>query len=192
MKNETKIVLAFIVGAATGVAASWKYAKAKFEAQYQEDIAAVKRRFAQKEELYEEYIDKTTERISKVAETAKKHADMRDYAATIKKHDYTDYSGTQTVTKGDEDMSDRPYVIPPEEFGELAGYTPISLTHYEDGILADTGMNPIEDIDDVVGLDSLDSFGEYEDDSVYVRNDRLKCDYEILKDYRTFDDARNA
>ena len=191
MKNETKIVLAFIAGAAAGVAASWKYAKTKFEAQYQEDIKAVKRKFAQKEELYEEYIDKTTERISKVAETAKKHADMRKYADTINKHDYTDYSSEESVTKGDENM-DRPYVIPPEEFGELAGYTPVNLTYYEDGVLADTGMNPIEDIDDVVGFDSLDTFGEYEDDSVYVRNDRLKCDYEILKDYRTFDDARNA
>ena len=40
--------------------------------------------------------------------------------------------------------------------------------------------------DDVVGMESLTHFGEYEDDSVFVRNDRLKCDYEILMDERTY------
>lgn len=191
MNNDVKVMLAFIAGAAVGVAASWKYAKNKFEAQYQEDIKAIKRRFAQQEEMFEEYVEKTSERISDVADAARRNRDMREYASQIDKLDYTDYSSTETVKKGDENMIERPYVIPPEEYGELAGYTPVSLTYYEDGILADSCYNPIEDIDDIVGLDSLDTFGEYEDDSVYVRNDRLKCDYEILKDYRNFDEARD-
>ena len=38
--------------------------------------------------------------------------------------------------------------------------------------------------------DALDHFGEYEDDSVFVRNDRYKCNYEILKDVRTFEEAQ--
>ena len=46
----------------------------------------------------------------------------------------------------------------------------------------------IEDIDRVVGKDSLTHFGEYEDDSVYVRNDRLKCEYEILLRVGKFED----
>ena len=54
------------------------------------------------------------------------------------------------------------------------------MNYYEDGVLADDWDEPIEDIDKVVGKDSLTHFGEYEDDSVYVRNDRLKCEYEIL------------
>ena len=44
----------------------------------------------------------------------------------------------------------------------------------------------IKDVDSVVGAESLTHFGEYEDDSVFVRNDRLKCDYEILMDTRTY------
>ena len=44
-------------------------------------------------------------------------------------------------------------------------------------------------MDNVVGLESLAHFGEYEDDSVFVRNDRLKCDYEILLDQRTCSDV---
>ena len=44
-------------------------------------------------------------------------------------------------------------------------------------------------MDNVVGLESLTHFGEFEDDSVFVRNDRLKCDYEILLDQRTYSDV---
>jgi hypothetical protein len=46
-------------------------------------------------------------------------------------------------------------------------------------------------VDDVVGFESLNRFGEYEDDSVFVRNDRLKCDYEILLDRRKYSDVVN-
>ena len=54
----------------------------------------------------------------------------------------------------------------------------------------DDGGDKIEDVDDVVGMESLTHFGEYEDDSVFVRNDRLRCDYEILMDERTYSEAQ--
>ena len=33
-------------------------------------------------------------------------------------------------------------------------------------------------------------FGEYEDDTVYVVNDRLKCYYEICRDYGNYSDHK--
>ena len=44
----------------------------------------------------------------------------------------------------------------------------------------------IENVEDVIGFESLNHFGEYEDDSVYVRNERLRVDYEVLLDLRTY------
>lgn len=43
-----------------------------------------------------------------------------------------------------------------------------------------------DEIEETVGKGSLTHFGEYEPDSVFVRNDRLKVDYEILMDQRTY------
>ena len=86
-------------------------------------------------------------------------------------------------------MEMKPYVISPEEFGEFEDYERISLSYYADQILADEDDEKVEDVDNVVGLESLAHFGEYEDDSVFVRNDRLKCDYEILLDQRTYSDV---
>jgi hypothetical protein len=50
----------------------------------------------------------------------------------------------------------------------------------------------VEDLEGSVGIDSLTTFGEYEDDSVFVRNSRLRCDYEILLDQRNFEDVIHA
>ena len=83
---------------------------------------------------------------------------------------------------------DAPYVIPPEEFGET-DYEIISLTYYADGILADDMDDIVDDVDDIVGADSLTHFGEYEEDSVFVRNDLREVDYEILRDPRKYSDV---
>ena len=77
---------------------------------------------------------------------------------------------------------EKPYVISPEEYGERDGYDLYSYTYYADKVLADEYNEPIEDVDSIIGLESLKHFGEYGDDSVYVRNDELKADYEILLD----------
>ena len=84
---------------------------------------------------------------------------------------------------------EKPYVISPEEFGEFEEYEKISLTYYADKVLADENDEEVDDVDEIVGEESLNHFGEYEDDSVFVRNDRLKCDYEILLDQRNYSDV---
>ena len=82
----------------------------------------------------------------------------------------------------------RPYIITPDEFGdrEDEGYDTVSLVYYSDGILTDDVDQLVEDVDDTVGLESLNHIGEYEDDSVFVRDERKKVDYEILKDNGVF------
>lgn len=93
-----------------------------------------------------------------------------------------------SYTSSDE-TKDKPYVIPPEEFGEIEGYVQTSLTYYADGVLVDEDDNIIDGAKDIVGEDFYKHFGEYEDDSVFVRNDSKKHDYEILKDFRLYSDV---
>ena len=83
-------------------------------------------------------------------------------------------------------MAKRPYVIAPYDFGEVDGYRTISLTYYADGILEDEDGEVVTGVNELIGSDALLTFGEYEDDSVFVRNEQLETDFEILKDYRTY------
>ena len=66
------------------------------------------------------------------------------------------------------------------------------MTYYEgDGFLADDMDELVDDIEDVVGFESLNHFGEYEEDAVHVRNDRLKADYEILVDTGNYNEVHS-
>ena len=80
-------------------------------------------------------------------------------------------------------------MIPPEEFGEIEGYVQSSFTYYADKVLTDEDDHIIDDAEDIVGADFYKHFGEYEEDSVFIRNDGKKHDYEILKDFRSYSDV---
>lgn len=121
---------------------------------------------------------------------------LRDEVDT-KKKDYRAYYPDKKVAapvkeEPKEEKPTSPYVIPPQEFGTNAGYEEISLTLYADGTIADDDDNPMseEDIAETIGRECLKHFGEYEPDSVFVRNDDMRTDYEILQDERRYEDAQ--
>lgn len=182
MNNTIKYAFIFAAGAAVGAASVWQFLKKKYEQIAQEEIDSVKSVYATRYSSPEP-IDDHTEAvdISKLATTSAycEKPDLREYASIITGNSYSEKTPTAS----------RPYVITPDEFGELDDYDNVSLTYYADGVLTDEYDEPMEDVDDVVGNDFASHFGEYEDDSVFIRNDRLRIDYEILRDERRYSDA---
>ena len=163
-----KTILAFFMGATVGSIATWKFLKTKYELYYEEED----------EELFEDDTEEDTdeaepEPINEIDEKP----DLSIYTAKLKEQGYL-----QDVEEGGTDDMKKPYVISPDEYGEMDDYDLYSYTYYADKVLADENNEPIEDVDQRIGLESLNHFGEYGDDSVYVRNDELKADYEILLD----------
>lgn len=186
-----KYFIAFVAGGALGSLATWMFVKKKYEQIAQEEIDSVKEVYSKRKPKTEKNDDDEEEAIQ-VDE--KEVAEYEKIIETTGYSKYSDISKNNTKTEVKHDYLERPYVIRPEEFGELDGYEMISLTHYSDGILADDDDQRMADdeIDEVVGADYAEHFGEYEDDSVFVRNDRLKCDYEILFDHRKYSELRNV
>ena len=186
--NKTKNFMLFVLGVAVGSVVTWRYVEKKYEQIAQDEIDSVKEVFSRREAEFTENVEACIK-----ADNAKEKPSVIEYAAELRKRGYTNYSDVadeKPEEVKEEPMSiDKPYVIAPEEFGELDDYETISLIYYADQILADDNDVIVDDIEDVVGFDSLNSFGEYEDDSVFVRNDRLKCDYEILLDQRKYSDV---
>ena len=179
MKSTLSNILMFVAGAVIGVSATWKYFEEKYKRISDEEIESMREYYSSKEQRYEGPQD-SDEEIRKKAQETHKKPDIREYAAKMKDLGYTNYSsGDKTVQKEEKDVEE-PYVISPEEYGELHEYETIELTHYADGILADDMDEVVDDADDIVGPDYADHFGDYEDDSVFIRNDKRKCDYQIL------------
>lgn len=188
--NKAAGFVMFVLGAAVGSVATWQYTKKKYERIAQEEIDSVKEIFSKRESAAEVEIVTPEPQTAKVGKPEEK-PDITEYAARLEREGYTNYSNVSAGEKKEEQeaMEMKPYVISPEEFGEFEDYERISLSYYADQILADEDDEKVEDVDNVVGLESLTHFGEFEDDSVFVRNDRLKCDYEILLDQRTYSDV---
>ena len=77
-------------------------------------------------------------------------------------------------------------VISADEFGFFEDFEEITLTYYSDDILADDQDRIIEDKETIIGRDALSRLTNTDDETVYVRNEKLKVDYEICYDYKRF------
>lgn len=210
----------FLAGVATGAAASWKILKDSYEEQYRVDIESIKESYKKK---YENDVSKettvtvkTTEpNIHKLHDDAMKKCSREDrkenrteYSSIAKdyntKTEKIDYSSVKPLNNDLEDMIEedlardeieesKPYVIPPNEFGNSDMYDIQELHYYEPdaenprGVLTD-GWDPLtdEELTAAVGNDYYTHFGEYEDSRVIIRNDERRMEYEIVKEYETY------
>lgn len=180
--------LIFVAGAAVGSAITWKVVKTKYEHISNEEVNTIREYYANKKE--DTFKEESVSADVVKAETNK--PDITQYASKLKEEGYTNYSDISTKTVEPEEIEeDEPYVIPPEEFGEFEDYDTINLTLYADGCLADDFDELLEDADEAVGWSNLKEMGKYEPDALHIRNDKRKCDYEILNDLNNYRDVVN-
>lgn len=169
--NRITNLLMFVAGAAVGSVITWKFTEEKYKRIAQEEIDSVKEVFSKREEKREDEED----------EDFAKAVDLVEYANILNQQGYA-----KNKEEGDAETVDEPEIISPEEFDEN-DYDTTTYTYYAaDKVLADEVDDIVEDVENTVGYKALDSFGEYVDDAVYVRNHRMRMDYEILLDNRSY------
>lgn len=169
-------ILIFTAGAAIGSLITWKLVKTRYENIANEEIASVKETFSKYNKCENENEDDEPENENE--DEDEEDSDTPDYEPY--------YKPQYNIEEGSVVMPKKPYVISPDEFDEIDEYGTETLTYYADHVLTDDFDNPIEDVEAMVGEESLNHFGEYEEDAVYVRNERHKIDYEILLDERKY------
>ena len=167
--SNGKCILAFILGTGVGAVVAWKILADKYERLIREEVMSVR------EHLGSRITDEADKSFDIEAEADKLDA---EYERKATAYGHTDQHDLQ-----------RPYVIHPDQFGTFDTYETRSLKCFADRVVTDTDEQVIDDVENLVGDESLDHFGEYEMDSVFVRNDRLKCDFEILLDVRRYSDV---
>lgn len=194
MKNLGYFV-AFTIGAATGSLATWYMLNEKYKRLAQEEIDSVKQAFLRNRMKQEEAQTPEESKQESEPEEENPNDELVDYGKKLahqlgysfdEEGDAEEELPPAVTNRVTTDSTLPPYVISPDQFGEFDDYDRVSLVFYSDHILVDENYEIIDDVDGVVGAESLNHFGEYEDDSVHVRNDRLKIDYEILLDPRTY------
>ena len=212
MNSVINKTLLFLVGAALGSTATYFVMKPKYDKLIAEDRASIKEvydRYERRAGIREAANDAVNpevlpDEIETVCQDGKP-----ELADLVRGSEYkTDYAGMypkptpkKKPTKKKKEAviavekEAYPYVVSPSEFGVKQDdngedYDKLTLHYYVDKILTDDRNELLEDVDGTVGYDSLNHFGEYEDDTVFVRNDRLKADYEILLELEKYSDVK--
>ena len=182
MNGTLKAMIFFVAGGVTGFMVANTCLKNKYEQRTREEIDSVKAALRRERKPIVKADKKETK------DTKPTEEERKNYSRRISSLGYT--------TKVTPDPVQKPRIITPDEFGDNLEYDQISLTYYvgkegDDKVLADDHDKAMSDdeIEETIGKESLNHFGEYEMDSVFVRNDRLKVDYEILIDDRSYADV---
>lgn len=197
MKKTLINLFLFTAGATIGSLVTWKVVKTKYERIIQEEIDSFKETYAlcmggrsgndgpiessdnefQEEELGQNGFPKSV---------------MTDYAALAGKYGHPSNDEDENIEEGGGDDKfpyiNGPVVITPEQYGDgNYDHDLYVLTYYDDGILANDWWETL-DVEETIGTDALEHFGDYTEDVVHVRNERLKADYEVTKDPRNYAD----
>lgn len=189
MNDKLSSVIIFCGGVFIGGFLTWDFFKTKYEKIADEEIASVKETFEHREPRPDKNYN-----VEEVPKGNDAYINVSPGVAEriiqiIDSNGYRNYSNAQIEIEkkgGAADMElKHPYVITPEQYEDNVDYTKVSLTWYSDKILEDDWGNVL-DPDDVIGSDALTTFGQYEKDSVFVRDDDEQIDYEVLLDTRSY------
>ena len=196
-------VLTFTAGAAIGSVVTWYVVKTRYEKILQEEIASVKDTWARmnqdddtpesEDEINDSEDADEVDDDECVEEDGFTESDMIDYSQIASR-----YKASKDVAEhdeeGEEDVeAEVPYIngpvlILPEDFGDGDyDHELYCLTYYKDGVLADDWFKKY-DVDETIGEESVEHFGEYVNGLIHVRNERLKADYEVVLDPRNYAD----
>lgn len=200
MNNTVKLIFAFIAGVGTGVGGTYVFFKKKSEKFVDEEVKKIKESYdeaLQKERIENAVIHVETEeeKPKKPANRKKKVSELREETPEeaaavdqiIEENNY-DYSAiskkkAKTSSKKKKAQVDGPHIITMDEYIEDRAHDKVVLTYLEqeDMFLDDNG-EPVTDIDDMVGNECKDIDYSEDKETVYVRNDSIGTDYEIVID----------
>lgn len=180
MKN----VFIFVAGAATGAVTAWKLLEKYYKDLADEEIASVVDRFKDREKELKDYRPEE-EHVENIKGDVKE-----DNARIINTENY----GAVDVKIAEDNLINIDQkefehiameIINPAEYGELEDYDTKAWMLWNDGVLTDENDEIVENPSEFIGS-GLSHFGDYEEDSVYVRNNANQTDYEILKSENDF------
>lgn len=182
MKNFILGFGSLLVGTIIGFTTGYYISKNKYLVYADKEIDSVKK-------LYENHFEKKSEDNSN-----EKRSSSLDIEEDNKK--YTDYTKTYSGdTDGDNIAIERPlnkrskskkiYSIDGVNVGELDGYKIITYIYYKDKVVADEDNNIIGDYEEILGgLLDISKFDET--GALYIRNENLSTDFEILLSDRLY------
>ena len=190
----------FGAGVIAGAFVAARAVKEKYQQEAEEEIAEMREYYRElkkestkvetaEDDTKEESKEESKEEFKPIEELAEAEEIIKDRGYI----NYTHYNDTDIKENNKEEQVDENeiYIIDPEEYGgENGEYDTASLTYFKDGVLADE-VDEIVPYNIIGGEENLQPFKDYPDcNAVYVRDDNIMVDYEILRDPYQYDEYK--
>jgi len=197
----TTAIVSLAVGSAVGYFIALKILDKKYQDQLQQEVESTKKFYAK---LYKKDEFQTPEStIKEIAPGAAEAAaallnykgisdaafevvdEKREFAQQVLHNIFAEKTTEEISDKEKRNRTEEaPYILSKDEFMESdSDYTQSTVTYFGgDKVLVDSREDIIEDVDMTVGEGNLERFGHGSGDPnvLYVRNDRLEIEFEIL------------
>lgn len=204
-----KHLIIFITGGAIGAVVTYKIVSQKDYDKKEQEIAEIRSFYnnefkAQILKLKEAENAKNEAKIDenseKIAENEPKY--VENVKNIVKKHIEPVISNMRNSENGFENVMNEPEpkkkisadksIISSTEFVDDEDYEKVTLYYFEDDdLFTDTDYNIRDNGIDIVGRENLDQVGLYEDDVLYVRNDSLYTDFEVIFQHNAYGEMFN-
>lgn len=172
----TKTLITFSAGAALGSALTYYFVKDYYRDIADEEISSVR-------EAFDKPVKKTESNVVPITREKPPLEDI--YTQYVK--ETTNYNKIMAESQHPEDdPSEEIETISPDDFAEFNSYDKETYLYYsEDNTLVKTSTQEgedevVDDIENTIGFDALNNFGEFEDGVVYVRNSKISTDFEVI------------
>ena len=195
---NAKIIVAFILGAAAGVASSMFYFKTKYEQKADAEIQEIRDLYAKKTEAEEkkEDVPVTSHQVSKADDLHATARRVSEYTKYTPKEDAQNEEPKDGIHVEKIDFAPmknpnppKPYLIDSSDYGQDDNFDPLCWEWYTDGILANENDEIVDDIQEWIG-DGLKVFAETEDNLFWVRNEKYGVDIEVARSGITYEKAQ--
>jgi hypothetical protein len=182
-----KQILYFLGGAAAGAALTYFFTKRYYEGIIDDEIASVKEAY-QDEHVEHDDGDKVVKKYHNIVKGLD-YVDEVDDLVSVDVDEETGEVVPENPFPGE--PSEYPYVIEPDTYHDENGiFDKETLTYYDGNDTLVTDEDEVLDINSTIGRENLDRFGEFEDSTVFVRNEKLGMDFEVVYvegEYETVD-----
>lgn len=163
-----------VVGFAAGFGLATFLTKTKYEDMANEEIQAMR-----------DYVKKKTgeepEGKDKKAQVEKHKEDMKKFEEERINYATASERGKEVAFVSDADRM-KPYRIPEEDFVvDDEEFDKVSLEYYTESELLYEGDEVVSNVEETVGQDCLNLLHGFDDDTIYVRNEKFNIDYEVIK-----------
>lgn len=195
--NNTMIkqVLIFAAGAVAGSLATYVAMKNKCEKRIQDEVDSVKKALYGDEEDSEPIPDEQDGKLysGPITPVREEKEEQDVFKSMVRGYGYSsELEQTAEKVKTSVKKDYAPEVIPPEEYGEIEEYDQLEYTYFADCVVVDSDGDIVDgdEVEDTISFESLNHFGDYEADSVFVKNDVRHAYYAVYKDLRRHSDVQ--